>query len=65
MQSYSIRETGSTYFQVWPFTLAEWIEAEEMFLRSEGHATLVEEQKESILPETIQLDRSKLLIFRR
>ena len=43
MQSYSTTETGGTYFQVWPLTLAEWIEAEDICLRSEGHATLVEE----------------------
>lgn len=31
------------YFQVWSFMLAECIEAEEIFPRSEGHATLVKE----------------------
>lgn len=40
MQSHSIRETEGTYFQVWPFTLAEWIEAEEIFLGSGQHVTL-------------------------
>lgn len=43
MQLYNTGETRGTSFQVWPFILAECIEAEETFLRSEGHATLVEE----------------------